>query len=568
MKKLFTFFLALSLSIGVYAQTPLTEAVDFTTTDHHGNEIHLFDILDGGQYVLIDFFYTSCGPCQNTITHVVDAYYALCCNQHDVFFMEVSPTDHNNEPFYFIDTWIENYGIEYPTIYLSGTPDNGEDICNMYQIPSYPTMVLISPDREIVLQDVWPISSAQTIIDALAPFGIETHNCDGETQEPAVVFDIEREASYAIDAKFTPNAAATSYYVLASTNAELDAETVKAEGQELTEGGLHTFTELTASTEYYIYGLPVGADGELGQLRSEPAKTKCEATEGEAALELNVAVVPGFVIADALPNSATSEYHYAFLKVEKFEEYGEEYAIFQLLRDGHPICGDDFWQLQTEYFEPGYDYYCFGIGYNADAELGQPTYVRFNLEDGVIEDNEAKVDIEVKVLSETSVQTTATPNINAVEYHYNLFTVAEYEELGEEAITELLLEDGFPLYEVDEWTWEDLTPKTDYYAIGVAINADGEVGSLKKVSFRTELESIAEMTTDLFTVNPNPASSFVNIKSDSNIEAEVNIYDMTGRCVKNVIVSDMSNATINIEDLNQGVYFININGKVEKLVVE
>jgi len=43
---------------------------------------------------------------------------------------------------------------------------------------------------------------------------------------------------------------------------------------------------------------------------------------------------------------------------------------------------------------------------------------------------------------------------------------------------------------------------------------------------------------------------------------------MTGRCVKNVVVSDMSNATINVEDLNQGVYFMNINGVIEKLVIE
>ena len=42
-----------------FAQTSLTEAVDFTSTDTHGNEINLFSILDGGQYVLIDFFYTT-----------------------------------------------------------------------------------------------------------------------------------------------------------------------------------------------------------------------------------------------------------------------------------------------------------------------------------------------------------------------------------------------------------------------------------------------------------------------------------------------------------------------------
>jgi hypothetical protein len=41
---------------------------------------------------------------------------------------------------------------------------------------------------------------------------------------------------------------------------------------------------------------------------------------------------------------------------------------------------------------------------------------------------------------------------------------------------------------------------------------------------------------------------------------------MTGRCVKDVNAID--NATINVEDLNKGVYFVNVNGKVEKLVIE
>ena len=457
MKKIFTLFFALVLSIGVKAQCPLTEAVDFSTIDHHGNEINLFEILDRGQYVLIDFFFTSCGPCQNSTPNIVDAYYALGCNQHDVFFMEISPSDHNNGPTW-IDNWIETYGIEYPTIYLtSGGTHNGEDINNMYQIGMYPTIILIAPDRKIVIQDLWPVDSAQTVINALAEFGIEEHDCD-EAQAPAIVFEVEREASYEIDAKFTPNASCASYYVLASTEAELDAETIKAEGEELTAAGTHTFTELTAETEYNIYALPVNAEGEFGEVKVETALTKCDATEGEAAIELKVEVVPGFVIADAFPNSATSEYHYAFVKVSAFEEMGEEYAIFQLLRDNNPVCGNDFWQIDVAYFEENVEYYCFGIGYNADAELGEPTYVKFT------------------------------------------------------------------------------------------VNGDG----------------VVEVLSNEFTVSPNPAKSTVNINLNGN--AQVKIYDMTGRCVKDVNV--MGSTTINVEDLNKGIYFVNVNGKVQKLVIE
>lgn len=59
MKK-FTLIAALLFAVTfAFSQTPLTEAVDFTATAIDGVEYNLFDILDGGQYVCIDFFYTT-----------------------------------------------------------------------------------------------------------------------------------------------------------------------------------------------------------------------------------------------------------------------------------------------------------------------------------------------------------------------------------------------------------------------------------------------------------------------------------------------------------------------------
>ena len=43
---------------------------------------------------------------------------------------------------------------------------------------------------------------------------------------------------------------------------------------------------------------------------------------------------------------------------------------------------------------------------------------------------------------------------------------------------------------------------------------------------------------------------------------------MSGRCVKETRISNINNATINISDLDKGVYLVNVNGKVEKLVIE
>ena len=170
MKKIFTFIFAMMLSLNMLGQCPLTTAVDFTATDCHGTEVHLFDILDGGQYVLIDFFFTTCGPCQQATPKIVESYYSFGCNMHDVYYMEISTSDGDAA----CQTWAANYGVEYPTISTAG---GGNTICNTYQISYYPTVILIAPDHSIVMNDLWPINNAQTVISALEGYGIEQHDC-------------------------------------------------------------------------------------------------------------------------------------------------------------------------------------------------------------------------------------------------------------------------------------------------------------------------------------------------------------------------------------------------------
>ena len=75
------------------------------------------------------------------------------------------------------------------------------------------------------------------------------------------------------------------------------------------------------------------------------------------------------------------------------------------------------------------------------------------------------------------------------------------------------------------------------------------------------------MELNAFTVYPNPASTEVKIISNIEGKAEINIFDMTGRLVKNIHVSDMSDVTINVSDIEKGMYLININGKKEKVVI-
>lgn len=57
-KTLLSMVLLMTMGLA-FSQTPLTVAVDFTATTTEGEEFNLFETLAGGQYVCIDFFYTT-----------------------------------------------------------------------------------------------------------------------------------------------------------------------------------------------------------------------------------------------------------------------------------------------------------------------------------------------------------------------------------------------------------------------------------------------------------------------------------------------------------------------------
>ena len=276
MKKLITLILALAIGFGLKAQCPLTQAVDFTATDVHGTEVHLFDILDGGQYVLIDFFFTTCGPCQQATPKVVESYYAMGCNMHDVFYMEIATGDSDAACL----NWVNTYGVEYPTI--SGAA-GGTGICNQYQIPAYPTLIVIAPDHSIVIQDLWPINNAQTIITTLEGLGLQQHDCNTPSYNPQVSITVDQVLETEVTATFTPNEDCASYGYMMATEAEIQ-EWMGIAGLDLTEylwtygipgsGEMsNTFTDLTPDTEYVIYAVPADIDGNLGEVVQVPVTT-------------------------------------------------------------------------------------------------------------------------------------------------------------------------------------------------------------------------------------------------------------------------------------------------------
>lgn len=196
MKKIL-FFLVFSV-IGLFsvqAQCPLTTAVDFTATDVAGVEHNLFDYLNSGKYVLIDFFFTTCSPCQATAPKINETYEHFGCNTADLIVLGI---DNGNTDAQVI-TFDETYGTHYPAI--SGIEGGGNAICSSYGIPAYPTIILIAPDKSIVKQDIWPIATAQTLIDIITPYGPSEASCSGTASNLADVisFSIPNQVSTVIE---------------------------------------------------------------------------------------------------------------------------------------------------------------------------------------------------------------------------------------------------------------------------------------------------------------------------------------------------------------------------------
>lgn len=121
-------------------------APDFTVTDVNGNTHHLYDYLEAGKVVVLDFYYTTCGPCQFYSPQVNLAYSKYGCNTANVVFLSIDYNDTDAE----VEAYDNEYAIEFPSI--SGLEGGGNAVVSDYQIIGFPTFFVIDSSRTIIDQ--------------------------------------------------------------------------------------------------------------------------------------------------------------------------------------------------------------------------------------------------------------------------------------------------------------------------------------------------------------------------------------------------------------------------------
>lgn len=156
----------ITLIIGsITAQTNLTEAVDITVKTTYGESISLFPLLDiENQIVVIDFFSTTCAPCIDYAPDFQACYEKFGYNEGNVYFLGINWGNDNAGVLEFDSI----YGLTYPT--ASGIEGGGNIAFNTYDVVSYPTVIVITPDHNIVEQYIW-YPTEENITDAVIAVG-------------------------------------------------------------------------------------------------------------------------------------------------------------------------------------------------------------------------------------------------------------------------------------------------------------------------------------------------------------------------------------------------------------
>jgi len=147
-----------------FSQAQVTTAVDVSVKTLDSHTYRLYDLLDEGKIVVINFFSTSCGPCQTFAHDFQVAYENFGMNQGEVFFLG----NNYNGTNYQVAQFAETYGLNLPL--SSGLEGGGNEAFEAFEVVSYPTVIVITPDYQLAENYIWEPTS-ENITNAVVNAG-------------------------------------------------------------------------------------------------------------------------------------------------------------------------------------------------------------------------------------------------------------------------------------------------------------------------------------------------------------------------------------------------------------
>ena len=142
---------------------------DFTVTDVYGVEHNLYEYADAGKYIYLDFFFDTCGVCQQTIPIFNEFFDKYGCNQGDLIMISMNNgTDSDAEVVAFENTFGGPFN-HAPAVSADGGAGAVKD---NFGVNGYPTICMIGPNKTLLVTQIWPVEDITTF-EATFPGGLE-----------------------------------------------------------------------------------------------------------------------------------------------------------------------------------------------------------------------------------------------------------------------------------------------------------------------------------------------------------------------------------------------------------
>lgn len=162
---------------------------NFTVTDTDGNTHDLYAYAEAGKYILLDFFFDTCGPCQITTPIFNEFYDKFGCNAGDVICISMNNGSDSDEE---VIAFEETFGGSFNHASAVSADGGAGDVAAAFNPYAYPTFTLISPDKVMINDDIWPLADV-TSLEAAFPDGVLNEMpCSVNVTESSVELNLDR----------------------------------------------------------------------------------------------------------------------------------------------------------------------------------------------------------------------------------------------------------------------------------------------------------------------------------------------------------------------------------------